>query len=386
MMTFAAHAFSAASGLDIRRDDSDTDDLDSTSLIVLVLKGRTVTADRPSPPVELSAVAPPEHELYRAAMSCAQRLAGFYHQNMRLQTPDGPVVVRVPITTADRMDLAIWPEDGILRAIEPYVRQAPQLRRVSLEPAYQLVDWIDGDLLDDLAPEGNRTPHHVITDLGQLFTQIGKVPLDELPPLPADWPADGDTAAFAQRLSDVTAGVHARFATDFGDLFDALGFPADPLEPILERWSTLSPRPFRLLHTDLHRKNMIVDRRTTHFLDWELALWGDPVYDLAGHLHKMGYQPDEEAAVQAAWLAALPAEATVNWREGLPTYLAHERVKSAIVDTVRYSTQIAAGAESPEAEAALLDKLATKIRAAHEVWKSDQGLDRAIIEDCVRHR
>jgi len=28
---------------------------------------------------------------------------------------------------------------------------------------------------------------------------------------------------------------------------------------------------------------MIVDGRTAYFLDWELALWGDPVYDLAGH-------------------------------------------------------------------------------------------------------
>ena len=44
---------------------------------------------------------------------------------------------------------------------------------------------------------------------------------------------------------------------------------------------------------------MILARGRTYFLDWELALWGDPVYDLAVHLHKMGYSPQEYAAVQA---------------------------------------------------------------------------------------
>jgi aminoglycoside phosphotransferase (APT) family kinase protein len=78
------------------------------------------------------------------------------------------------------------------------------------------------------------------------------------------------------------------------------------------RWTTLHPRPFRLLHTDLHRKNMIVSRGRTYFLDWELALWGDPVYDLAVHLHKMGCSPSEYEAAQAVWLASVPGEASGN--------------------------------------------------------------------------
>ncbi|MBL7547466.1 aminoglycoside phosphotransferase family protein [Frankia sp. AgB1.9] len=319
-------------------------------------------------------------------MACAQPMAGFYHQNMRVQTPDGPVVVRVPIVAADRMDLVIWPEHGILRAIQAYVRHVPRLRNVSDEPAYQLVDWIDGNLLDDFAPDGFQAPEHVIRDLGQLFAQLGQVPLEQLPPLPSGWPADGATDAFAHQLSEITTGVHARFASEFGDLFDALGFPADPIEPVLERWSVLSPRPFRLLHTDLHRKNMIVDGRTTYFLDWELALWGDPVYDLAGHLHKMAYQPDEEEAARAAWLAAMPADATVEWRADLAIYLAHEQVKSAIVDSVRYAKLTAADAEPPDADAALIDKLTAKVRAAHAVWKTGRAPDRTTIEGCVRNR
>ncbi|WP_158230511.1 phosphotransferase family protein, partial [Pseudofrankia asymbiotica] len=282
-------------------------------------------------------------ELYWLALARTDRSAGFYNHNVRVGTPSGPVVVRIPIPEADTMDLTIWPESEVVRALHPAIPRAPRLLHANVGPAYQIVEWIEGDVLDAIAPRGKRVPEHVIPDVGALFTQLGRVPLDQLPALPADWPGDGDTAAFASRLSAITAGVHARFLAEFGDLFKALGFPADPLEPVLERWSTLCPRPFRLLHTDIHRKNMIVNGGATYFLDWELALWGDPVYDLAVHLHKMAYQPDEEELAGAAWRNAVPPEAAVEWTRDLATYLAHERVKSAVVDTVRYTKLIAAG-------------------------------------------
>ncbi|OHV48900.1 aminoglycoside phosphotransferase family protein [Pseudofrankia sp. BMG5.36] len=323
-------------------------------------------------------------ELYRLALARTDRSAGFYNHNVRVETPAGPVVVRIPIPGADTMDLTIWPESKVVRAIHPVIPRAPRLLHASVDPAYQIVEWIDGDVLDAIAPRGKRVPEHVIPDVGALFAQLGQVPLDQLPPLPADWPTDGDTTAFASRLSAITTDVHARFLDEFGDLFKALGFPADPLEPVLERWSTLAPRPFRLLHTDIHRKNMIVNGGVTYFLDWELALWGDPVYDLAVHLHKMAYQSDEEQAAQAAWRNAAPPEAAVDWARDLATYRAHERVKSAVVDTVRYTKLLAAGTENPTDEAALVDKLVAKLRAAHAVWRTSHVTDRSKVEPHLR--
>jgi len=304
-----------------------------------------------------------------------------------LQVPAMRQQEDAPIPGADTMDLTIWPEAGVVQAINPFVPRAPRLIRASTDPAYQVVEFINGDVLDGVAPRGKRVPDHVIGDVGDLFRQLGQVPLQLLPALPANWPADGDTPAFAHRLSDVTEGVHTRFRDEFGELFTALGFPADPFEAILERWQTLSPRPFRLLHTDIHRKNMIVDVDLTYFLDWELALWGDPVYDLAVHLHKIAYQPDEEDAARAAWHAAAHAvstEATLRWTDDLATYRAHERVKSAIVDTVRYTKLIRAGTQSPSADAALLDKLTAKLHAAHTVWRTGHHPDRQTVEHLVR--
>jgi thiamine kinase-like enzyme len=110
---------------------------------------------------------------------------------------------------------------------------------------------------------------------------------------------------------------------------------------------------------------MIIADGRTYFLDWELSLWGDPVYDLAVHLHKMSYQPDESAALLSGWLTAVTGPASEGWQPDLDTYLAHERAKSAIVDTVRYTKLIASGTITAERKGELIDKLVSKINAAH---------------------
>ena len=68
--------------------------------------------------------------------------------------------------------------------------------------------------------------------------------------------------------------------------------------------------------------------------------------------------------MQAAWLAAVPTDASGGWEPDLHTYLMHERVKSAIVDTVRYTKVITSGHASAQDEAELLRKLAGKLGAA----------------------
>jgi aminoglycoside phosphotransferase (APT) family kinase protein/tetratricopeptide (TPR) repeat protein len=303
-------------------------------------------------------------DLYQEAAAQVGRTSGYYNHNIKLATPAGPVIVRVPIPASDTMDLAIWPEASVLRTICDLVTHAPRLLYASDDPRFQIHEFINGEQLDALAPRGVPVPSHVIGDIGDVFSQLGAIPREKIPPLPADWPADGETVEFACRLSAITESVYEHFLPEYGGLFTSLGIPSDPLALVLARWTTLHARPFRLLHTDLHRKNMIVSRGRTYFLDWELALWGDPVYDLAVHLHKMGYSPSEDEAAQAAWLASVPGEASENWEADLDTYLIHERVKSAIVDTVRYTKVIVSENASSQSEAGLLRKLSGKIEAA----------------------
>ncbi|TDC74585.1 aminoglycoside phosphotransferase family protein, partial [Actinomadura sp. 7K507] len=292
-------------------------------------------------------------DVYDRALAQGGASAGYYNDNIRVDTPDGPVIVRIPIHGADMMDLRPWREDRVLSAVAPHVRDAPRLLHTSADPPFQVHEFIAGDVLNDVAPRGVPVPPHVLDDVVRLFTQLTSVP--RLPDVPASWPADQDTTAVAGLLSDLTHRVYDTFRDEYADLFTALAIPADPLAPVDALWRGLTPRPFTCVHADVHRRNMIVGDGTTTFLDWELALWGDPVYDLAVHIHKMGYLPDEQATLATRWQTAMPSDHITGWQKDLDAYLTHERIKSAIVDSVRYSQLFATGGPYPYPKHQLID-------------------------------
>ncbi|MEU5876358.1 aminoglycoside phosphotransferase family protein [Spirillospora sp. NPDC047279] len=303
-------------------------------------------------------------ELYEQARTHRETAAGYYNDNIRI----GEVIVRIPIHGADIMDLRLWREEDVLTAIAPYVEHAPRLHFTSAEPPFQIHGFIPGDVLNDIAPRGVPIPAHVPGDVVDLFVQLTQVPRAKLPATPEDWPADGDSTGFGERLTTLTQWVYDTYRDDYADLYAAFGVPTDPLAVLTEVWPRLTARPSVCVHADVHRKNMIVQDGTSAFLDWELALWGDPVYDLAVHFHKMEYLPPERDAVLTRWLAAMPVEHTAGWEHDLDAYLAHERIKSAIVDTVRYSQTFANGGPYPYPPDQMVVMMAAKLNRARKPW------------------
>ncbi|MEU4113742.1 phosphotransferase [Kitasatospora sp. NPDC028055] len=321
--------------------------------------------------------------LYRTALRATDGASGYYNHNLRVDTVDGaPVLVRIPIPGAATMDLAVWPEDAVLAAAGRYVRNVPQVVHTSAEPRFQIHEFVEGQLLEDTAPRGTPVPRHVLTDVVRFFAEAARVPLDDLPRLPADWPQGGDTPGFARRLSDVTRGVHDRYTAEYADLFAALGFPADPLRPALDGWAGLRPRCFGLVHADLHRKNLLLRSGQTVFLDWELALWGDPLYELAVHLHKMAYLPEEEKEVVEGWAEHFGRSAP-GWQQDLPRYLAHERIKSAVVDAVRYTGEMTDDWDDRARRHAFCTRLARKVNRARPYWGHHEPLTDRAVHDAV---
>ncbi|MFC7548981.1 phosphotransferase family protein [Plantactinospora sp. GCM10030261] len=318
--------------------------------------------------------------IYEQARSRLDAAAGYYNHNIRVEVADGPVIVRIPIHGADVMDLRLWREEEVLPAIAPYVSQAPRLLFLSEEPAFQIHQFICGAVLNDIAPRGTACPPHVPGDVARLFRQLVDVPRDKLPSIPGDWPADGDSAGFGRRLTRLTQWIYDTFVDDYRPLFDRFGIPDRPLAGLADVWPTLTDRPFVCVHADVHRKNIIVDDGRSVFLDWELALWGDPVYDLAVHLHKMAYLPAEEADLLDRWRAGMPAAHMAGWEPDLDAYLGHERIKSAIVDTVRYSQLFVAGGPYPYPEYDMVASMTGKLNAARPRW----GVTTAVTRDEVR--
>jgi aminoglycoside phosphotransferase (APT) family kinase protein len=321
-------------------------------------------------------------QLYRTAREREVGAKGYYNHNLRIDRPEESVIVRIPIPGADQMDLRLWPEADILAGLAPYVRQAPRLLHASADPEYQVQEFVVGELLDDVAPRGTSLPDHVVPDVVHLFRTLRRVPRAALPPTPGHWPEDGDTPAFAGQLLSVTRQVYERFRQEYASLYRSLKVPEDPLAPVTDALDGLRSRAFGCVHADIHRKNMIVRDGHCVFLDWELTLWGDPLYDLAVHLHKMGYLPSEHSQVVREWGAGMSLVDLDDGERDLAAYLAHEQVKSVIVDTVRYAQQVR-GPVSDEVRRDLIDKLTAKIVHARTHWGVPDPIDRDEVEQVL---
>ncbi|MER6914649.1 aminoglycoside phosphotransferase family protein [Streptomyces sp. NPDC000594] len=325
--------------------------------------------------------------LYEKARTHKGSLAGFYHHNVRVDTDTGPVLVRTPGPGAESMDLTLWPESAVLEAIQPYISRAPRLLHTSADPEFQIHGFVEGRRVDEVSPDsGTSLPQIVLDGLEQLFGEMLRVPGTALPPVPSDWPQDGDTEAFALRLLTGVREIRSRADSSLEGLYQDLGIPADPCGPLSERAAgELSGRPFRLLHADIHRKNMILDEAAVVFLDWELALWGDPVYDLADHLHKTAHNASDRHRVLAGWERAAPAECRLGWQDNLGFYLAYEEMKSAVVDTVRWGRRIALAPTAHE-RLTLAEELRQKLVRASPHWHGAASPESPEIIDAVLHR
>ncbi|MBT2542434.1 phosphotransferase [Streptomyces sp. ISL-44] len=311
-------------------------------------------------------------ELYGRALAAGEAAAGYYNRNVGVRTADGKVNVRIPLAAADIMDLRLWREEDVLACIRPYVGRVPELRHVSEEPRFQVHHFIEGRVLDSFSPRGSLVPANVLADVVTLMDQLVRIPQEKAPAVPAHWPASGDSGGFGRLLAGLTQDVYSTYVDEYRGVFAELGIPADPLAVVEPLWDSLASRPFAVLHADLHRKNMIVADGVTWFLDWELALWGDPMYEIGIHFHKMDYPEEQRASILCQWRERLPTHFTTGPLADLELYMAHEKIKSAIVDTVRYSKQLAAAAQ-PERDF-LIRRLAKKVNAARRVWGSPPNL------------
>nr|WP_083905772.1 phosphotransferase [Nocardia transvalensis] len=320
--------------------------------------------------------------LYRRACSQPDGPAGFYNRNIRVAAGARAVNVRIPIEGADVMDYRQWPEPQVLAVVASRVTSVPALHWVSVCPAYQIHEYIDGEVLDQLAPRGRPLPAHVPSDVARLFAQLRAIPREALPYAPGG--LDDDPQRFARRVWGASRQAYRDHRSSFHHLFRRLRIPADPFEPLDESCNSLQARQFRLTHGDLHRKNMIIRDGETVFLDWELALYGDPLYDVAIHLHKMNYLPAERERFVAAWTAAEPDAAHSGWEHDVEIYLAQARVRSAVLDAVRYAKIIADGGCAPDSERLLVRKLAQKLQEAAPVWELPPAIDEAEVDAALR--
>ncbi|WP_405779331.1 phosphotransferase [Streptomyces sp. NBC_00859] len=333
--------------------------------------------------------------LYRAAGE-GEPLRGYYHRNYRVGLPADladavalpagtPVKVRAPIPDAVQFNLRIWPEGELLRAIAGRVDGSPRV--LADRPGFTVYSFAQGaplsglsggpgrfraGLLPLLPGSGgarHRPPPGYAAQLEALFRQTAAVPPRSLPPLPDGWPRDGDCGGFLRTLIDFTESeVKGRSSPAHQELLAVLGVDEGALGRLRERAAGLGERPFTLLHTDTHAGNLILGPGgELSLIDWELALFGDPVYEIAAHLARMRYATGgRRRAALRAWRSAVSAScpgALTGHRAALRVYLDFERLLSVHIDVIRLTLDLPQRA-GPPALAVTAERIAAVLAAA----------------------
>ncbi|NEB81127.1 aminoglycoside phosphotransferase family protein [Streptomyces sp. SID14478] len=302
---------------------------------------------------------------------------------------------RTPVETVEVVPRLWRRESEVLRAVSRSLAQVP--RCLADFDDWSLHTYLAGEPLSGVLEPGEPVGEDRMRALADFFARVASVPIDRLPELPESyWPAEGCSRQFLGWLAKFADDkVHRVNEERFGELFRELGVPDDAIGQFMEHIpdDALTDRPFTLLHTDVHRGNVVVakalgGREQLCVIDWELALYGDPLHDLATHLVRMNYDDAERRHMTDLWARAMRDAGHERMTCGMETDLSHyldfEYVQSVFPDVMRAALALGpAPADGDFAVAA-----GRVLRAMERAWKplhlDGKGPDPATILKALR--
>ncbi len=275
------------------------------------------------------------------------------------QAPDTAVMARTRRPDALRVVIRTWEEEAeVLDAVKEVLPQVP--RCLASHEGTSIHSYVQGVPLSSVCANGKPVDSLLVGALTGVLAQMTRVRKEALPRLPDCWPrTHRDSRGFLRTLAGLAdEQIRKPNWVRFGGLFAALGISEDALTQFAERIPAMSPRPYSLLHTDLHRDNIIVTYNTHNplvYVDWELASWGDPLHDLANHLVRMHYPEFQQQEVIEAWQGAMEQvspSAAAGLQRDLKHYLAFEYAQSVFPDVMRAADSLGDSLEPQRLERA----------------------------------
>ncbi|MFG2969108.1 MULTISPECIES: phosphotransferase family protein [unclassified Streptomyces] len=317
------------------------------------------------------------HSAVRAALflegtaPARQVFKGTAHLNSVIRVPgiDFPVVIRRKVPHLRRRERSYLSEHAVLRAIERSEAAVAAPRVLALGESHSR--YLFAYSRDRFAIHtyegpggGDRKPDHPVHGLrpqeadglvDQLaaLTEVDHTQLD---------PASGEPD-FYHWLSEQLVALVAGLPKESQQLARFVGLPeAARLRQILAR-HRVSRRDSALLHGDLNPWNLVRrdDRLALTIIDWEMALVGDPLYDLVRHMHLTPTRPEIRDRMFRRWERGLDPRFTHDWQQDWRVYRWIEIVRSAYVDLDRLVT--GASLDAPNVRRAV-DSYAMTLTAA----------------------
>ncbi|MFF4802667.1 aminoglycoside phosphotransferase family protein [Streptomyces sp. NPDC001351] len=298
------------------------------------------------------------------AASGSRVFKGTAHVNTVVSVPnvDSRVVVRRAVPGVRRRERGFLSEHAVLGAIEKSGVEVAAPRILALGWNHDGAPFAIHTYVGPCHPY--RPPDHPVNGLlpreaDRLVDQLcalTKVDYLQVDPLAGQ-------GRFYGWLSDQLVSLVRELPKESQQLARVLGLPgADMLAQILAR-HTVSHRTPALLHGDLNPWNLVRrdDDLALTIIDWEMAMVGDPLYDLVRHMHLTPTRPEIRDRMFRRWQQRLPSEYTVDWPKDWRVYRWIEIVRSAYVDLDRLVT--GASLDAPNVRRAV-DSYAMTLAAA----------------------
>ncbi|MEU8891342.1 aminoglycoside phosphotransferase family protein [Streptomyces sp. NPDC048442] len=287
---------------------------------------------------------------------------GTGHLNTVVHVRGEAVVVRRKLRAATRREQCYNDETAVLTALagQSGIR-APRVLALgeSVRSDAFAVHSYEGPYGEPpVHPVDGLTPYEADSLVDQLVT-LADVPVDGLEPGLAP-------GGFYRWLSDRLVDLVASLPQESLRLALELGLPdAAQLKTILHH-RTVTPRVPVLLHGDLNPWNLVRVGRFGQLaiIDWEMAVVGDPLYDLMRHLHLAPHSREIRQRMLDRWTKGLGGRGSgyvEGWARDMHTYRWIELVRSAYVDLDRLVT--GASLDAPNVRRAV-DSYAMTLRAA----------------------
>ncbi|MFF3487597.1 phosphotransferase [Streptomyces sp. NPDC002701] len=279
------------------------------------------------------------------AASAEHVFKGTAHLNTVVRVPGVgfPVVVRRGLPSVRRLERGYLSEHAVLDAIERFGVAVTAPRVLALGESHTrdpfAVHTYEGTRGGDQPPShpvNGLLPHEVDGLVDQLcaLTQVDPLSVD---PLATGLAQEG---TFYEWLSGQLVVLVGGLDKESRQLARELGLPdAYRLGELLSR-HRVTPREPTLLHGDLNPWNLVRrdDAYALTIIDWEMALVGDPLYDVVRHMHLTPTLPEIRDRMFRRWVAQLPSTHTKDWERDWQVYRRIEIIRSAYVDLDRLVT------------------------------------------------